>query len=146
MSARQRAAVPERRIKALELRKAGQSYRAIGRALGISYQQALRDVTHVLDDLNAQATDTAERYRRLEVERLDALLDPLWPSAIGGHLRAQEMVLRIMERRAKLLGLDAPLQHEVLVRQQAERLAAELGLDPAEVLAEAERIVRAGAG
>lgn len=34
---------------------------------------------------------------------------------------------------------------EVTVRQQAERLAAELGLDAAELLAEAERIV-AGAG
>jgi hypothetical protein len=40
-----------------------------------------------------------------------------------------------------LLGLDAPRQFEVLLKREVKALADELGLDAAEVLAEAEAIL-----
>ncbi len=49
----------------------------------------------------------------------------------------------LMERQAKLLGLDRPTRIDVnLLRAQAEEYARELGLDPAEVLAEAQSILK----
>ena len=50
-------------------------------------------------------------------------------------------MLKIIERRAKLFGLDAPETFDVLLHSEAQRLAGELDLDVAEVLREAERIL-----
>jgi len=48
--------------------------------------------------------------RALELLRLDELLNALWDTAIAGDLKAVDRVLKVMERRAKLLGLDAPFE------------------------------------
>ena len=34
-----------------------------------------------------------------------------WPLAVDGQVGAIERVLKVMERRAKLLGLDHPIQY-----------------------------------
>lgn len=56
----------------------------------------------------AQVAADAAELRAEEVSRLDAMLAGLWPDARRGHLGAVDRVLRLMERRARLLGLDAP--------------------------------------
>jgi hypothetical protein len=43
---------------------------------------------------------------RLEEHRLDALQEGLWEKAMGGDARATEVILKALERRAKMLGLD----------------------------------------
>jgi hypothetical protein len=89
--------------------------------------------------------EPAEELRTMEVARLDQMLLGLWPKAIKGDTWAVDRVLKIMERRAALLGLDAPVKRElsgsVELRTYAERVAGDLGLEPAEVLAQAERII-----
>lgn len=106
----------ERTVQALELRKRGKSYRAIGAALGVSEAQAFRDVQAALMQLNALEQTTAEELRRVEVERLDALLDALWTQATSPGMKGQtfavDRVLSIMERRSRLLGLDAPARSQ----------------------------------
>ncbi|MGV7222960.1 MAG: hypothetical protein ACQ9MH_15700 [Nitrospinales bacterium] len=44
----------------------------------------------------------------MESERLDQLHRGCWDAAIGGDLYAIDRALKIMERRSKLFGLDAP--------------------------------------
>lgn len=103
----------QRRLDALALRQAGASYRQIGERLGVSECQAWRDVDRALAAL-AKLTETeAEKLRALEMARLDAMLLPVLQQAKQGHLGAIDRVLRIMERRAKLLGLDKPVRAEV---------------------------------
>jgi hypothetical protein len=53
--------------------------------------------------------------RRLELERLDALLAVLWPLAVAAQpdQYAIDRVLAIMARRARYLGLDAPEKKDV---------------------------------
>ena len=51
-----------------------------------------------------------EEMRTLEGERLDALLAAVWKQAMGGDLKAVDRVLRIIDQRARLLGLNAPVQ------------------------------------
>ena len=60
--------------------------------------------------LTDNATEGAEHLRTLEALRLDEIQAKIWDKAIAGDYRAVDRVLRIMERRAKLLGLDAPVK------------------------------------
>ncbi len=102
------AQLVERRRIALELRKAGATYEEIGRSLGITKQSAHELVSKVLDEIQSKTSDDADAVKTLEIERLDALFKGLWPSASKGNPQAVEKALKIMERRARLLGLDAP--------------------------------------
>jgi hypothetical protein len=98
----------QRRPQALALRQQGFSYRAIAAQLGLSQSQAIRDVRSALSALSEQEREEAALLRRLENERLDAMLVALWPDAIAGKLLAVDRVLAISDRRAKLWGLYAP--------------------------------------
>jgi DNA-binding CsgD family transcriptional regulator len=92
----------------LELRKQGLTFAAIGARLGITEQGAHQAGKRALEKLGAVTKDEAEELRRLEIERLDALQEGLWPKAAQGSVPAVQTVLKLMERRARLLGLDAP--------------------------------------
>ena len=94
----------------LHLRMAGYSHREIAAQLGIAPSSAYKRVRHALDEVNKHNLDTAEQLRALELLRLDELLSALWDTAIAGDLKAVDRVLKVMERRAKLLGLDAPFE------------------------------------
>jgi hypothetical protein len=61
------------------------------------------------------AEDVAE-IRTLETERLDIAQSAIWGKVLQGDNASITNLLRIMERRAKLLGLDQPtrIQAEVI--------------------------------
>lgn len=103
-------AVEKRRREALEYRIQGYGFQAIGNALGISTTRAFQLVSEGLSELTREP---AERLREIEAERLDMMTTAFFPNAVQGDLGAAAVVLKIMERRAKLLGLDAPARHEV---------------------------------
>lgn len=109
--ARERAA--ERRVQALELRKAGATYRQIGAMLGVSGVQAYRDVARALEALAVEEHSRADELRALEDARLDDILIVLWPRVKHGDIEAITTTLRLMERRAKLWGLDSPGEQRV---------------------------------
>lgn len=107
------AAMQTRRLEALDLRKAGFTYAAIGNRLQVSGEQARLDVMAALKQLaEHQDVETAE-YRNLELERLDRLQLAIWKQAIDGNLGAIDRLLKISERRARLMGLDAPVKQEI---------------------------------
>ena len=106
------AAAAERRVKVLEMRKAGFTFRQIGGQLDINEAQAYRDLARILSDILELARPDAVALRTLELERLDDLQKTLWRQAKAGNLGATDRLLRIMERRARLLGLDAPTKEE----------------------------------
>jgi len=108
----QKAGILERQLEALELRKRGFAFREIGRRLNISHVQASRDVNAELGRLAELCKDSAEELRQLELERLDMLMLGLEPMARVGKPDAVNAYLKVMERRSKLLGLDAPAKQE----------------------------------
>ena len=57
--------------------------------------------------------ESIDEARQLELMRLDELQVAVWDRAIKGELPAAHCVLKIMDRRAKLLGLDKPEKVEV---------------------------------
>lgn len=95
----------ENRRLAVELRLAGATYDAIGQRLGISKQAVHKAVRRVLDETAQHVRDEGDRLRALEVRRLDALLLSLWQSRASP--RVADTIIRLFDRRAKLLGLDA---------------------------------------
>jgi len=99
----------EREKEALRLRLAGKTYAEIGEALGVTEQGAHKIIMRVLKRLNEKIVEDGMAVRRIEVERLDALLRVVWPKAQDGDLAAVDRILRISKRRSELLGLDAPM-------------------------------------
>ena len=95
-----------RREKALELRASGQSIRAIAGKLGVSKSQVQRDIEKELRAAAEERRKIAGLIVDLELAKLDALEENAWGHIAAGELSAIDRVLRSMERRAKLLGLD----------------------------------------
>ena len=102
-----------RQNAALDLRLLGHSYRAIAAECGVNESTAYHDVQNALGLLDAIRRDKAEQYRALELLRLDALTLCLKAKIDSGDTRAILVAVKIMERRAKLLGLDNPQAAEV---------------------------------
>ena len=97
-----------RQIEALNLRRAGASYQQIADRLGYSdYQSAFRSVQNLLKKMTSESV---EELRAVENERLDTMQIAVWNDAVKGDDRAINTVIRISERRARLNGLDAPVQ------------------------------------
>lgn len=108
-----RALSLQRQAQALELRRMGKGFAEIAAALGIGKSQAHRLVVAGMEDARQQIAASADDLRVEEVSRLDGMLAGLWPTARKGGVAAVDRVLKIMERRAKLLGLDAPERREL---------------------------------
>lgn len=112
LSAQRIKALADQR-KALELRRMAWGYQAIADHLGIGLATAHRHVMDALKEARAQISTEADTLKSEDLSRLDAMLAGLWPRASKGEAVAVDRVLKIMERRAKLLGLDAPDRAEV---------------------------------
>lgn len=93
----------ERRASALDMRRKGLSYTAIGEALGVTQQAA-----HALVQRSLQALvrEPGEDVIALERERLDVMHASLAERIEQGELAAIDRGLAIMQRRARLDGLD----------------------------------------
>lgn len=139
---RSKAVALENERRVLNLRLAGMDFDSIAREVGYAdgsgayraYQRAMaRTVQPVADEVRAE-----------EVARLDRLALAYWPRALGAggqdpSPKAAEVVFRAMDRRARLLGLEAPVRQEIdlttyddsdEVRKRVAELAALLGGTP----------------
>jgi DNA-binding CsgD family transcriptional regulator len=137
-------AARERLPKIMEMRKAGATYKQIATALNMSAGGVHNAVTTELRKFNADIADKLPEFRQLELERLDAMQLYLWPKVKTGNCQAVNTVLRIMERRAKVLGTDAPIKVDAVTAvvdaagisdQSAEEIRRKiLGIDETKVI------------
>lgn len=107
------AARIENEEKAIALRIGGASYKEIGQRLGLSCSAAHKMVMRVLEKDQKKTAEDRERLLQMELMRLDRMQLGLWSQAKSGNQGAVDRVLRIQERRAKYLGLDAPSRREL---------------------------------
>ena len=96
--------------EALDLRIAGATYRQIAAQMGINLQVAYAAVQGALGELDALTKEKAERHRDLELRRLERATLGLWTKVQAGDERAILAWVRCADRKAKLLGLDAPTE------------------------------------
>lgn len=104
--------------QAVQLRIAGASLAQIAERVGYADPSgAHRAITAALREMLPEQ-DRAEA-RRLEIAKLDRLEMAAWNRALGGDEpdKAAATILRCIGMRAKLLGLEAPAQLDVRVRE-----------------------------
>ena len=101
----------ERRKKAVDFRRMGKTYRQIAAVLGISKGSVHKTVTKALTELKADISADAKLLQTQELDRLDHLQFASWTQAMKGDPQAGAQILRVMERRAKILGIDQPDKH-----------------------------------
>jgi hypothetical protein len=94
----------------IELRRQGLLESEIASRYDVRQQTVSKAILKYVRNVPALAADD---LRRLEAERLDALTAALAPAIAKGDPRSIEAAVRISERRAKLLGLDAPNTHRI---------------------------------
>ena len=106
-----RARPSDRRRRALELRLQGLTLAEIADQVG--YASPSGAYAAVKRALDAEAFDEAAEFRKLHIARLEALIAGIWNLAREGKLGAVDRVVNLLEREAKLLGLDlTPQSHE----------------------------------
>jgi transcriptional regulator len=101
-----KAILVDQRARALHLRRGGLTFEEIGADLGCDEKRARRLCSDAMEDAREQVATAAKELRAVEVSRLDAMLNSVWDAAMRGNLNVIDRIIKIMERRAKLLGLD----------------------------------------
>lgn len=107
----------ERTHRAVELRRRGLSFRAIGAALGCDHKTAQRRVDAALDDMRQDTKEHAARLVELELFRMDRMVEKLERSLNARDnetvARGVRELVRVSASRRRLLGLDQPAKVEV---------------------------------
>lgn len=102
----------ERRV--VELRRAGATFDEIANATGYATAQGAYLAYHRA--LKRTLVDAGtEDIRQLELDRLDKMQKAIWAKVMQGDTAAIHTALKILDRRARYLGLDAPVKSEVKV-------------------------------
>lgn len=144
-----RIAVARKHARALELRQQGWTLDRIKDELGFKHRASVHRAIQA--EMRRVVTEPAEEMLKMELARLDALLATFWPAATADianetqvdedrslhqqlthlhkqwetltaqKLKAADLVLKISERRAKLIGLD---DYERRMAEVAERKQA----------------------
>lgn len=123
-----KGAILDRERQAVAYHLAGETCEAIAAALGYTNRgSAWHAIQRGLARFVAPAIEEA---RTAELARLDRLHKAVWTRATQGELPAIETALKIMARRARLLGLDQPVR--VNLRTIMAQVTADLDLSPEE--------------
>lgn len=110
----------ERDFRIFKQRQAGVSTTDIARRFGVSPAVVTKAIQRQLEKLNKEAFLAYPEVLRMELERLDSLQSAIWPLTqhrkvslddgseiqVEPDLKAIQTTLQIMEKRAKLLGLE----------------------------------------
>lgn len=117
----------ERRVRILKLRRDGLTSDQISLALArgddgkppftITPKGVGSAITSYVRELNEEARETAEELRVIDNERLERMFSRLeiqYHSTKDANVKARIVAqqLKVLERHAKLNGLDAPTRHE----------------------------------
>lgn len=96
--------------RALNLKLAGMTHKQIAKTLNVSPEMVGR---WIQDAVYGRIKEPADVIRQIEIERLDLMLLALATKVRAGDVQAIDRALKIMERRARLLGLDAAEKKDI---------------------------------
>ena len=100
---RDRVLASARKTRAVDLKLQGLTYQQVADHLGYANKGT---VYRIIRDAQAdQLSEVVAEQRQLELDRLDAVQEALWPQAMEGNVEAAEAVRRLVETRCRLLGL-----------------------------------------
>lgn len=133
----------ERRAFVVQCRRMGATYADIAVAVGEKFgertpkgycdRHAHQDLTRELARTRKEMAQPIEDVREIELQRLDEMHSRLYPVALGTEavppdVFATDRVLKIMDRRAALIGLNTPqklvVEDALTDEERARRIAA----------------------
>ena len=100
----------ERQLLVTRYRRRGMAVADIATTLGVTEKTIRGTLTSAYR--NIITNDEMIEARNTELSRLDELHSSFYEDALKGDIKAAEVVLKTSDRRAKLLGLDAPQRTE----------------------------------
>lgn len=130
--------IADRRRRVAELRLQHHTQAEIAKAVGVSVATVNGDLKAIRDEWADRRTTSYEEWVGEEIAKMDRLERTLLPQAIVGDYAAVDRILAVMDRRARMLGLDKPQQHQHTVitmdaiEAEITRLEAELAADAAD--------------
>lgn len=135
-----------RRAKVSQGLLSGKTYQQIARELEVTPATVSADVRKVMQRIEDRQYRSIREWRTLENWRLETMLVALWPLAVpldehgkpknGAKLdlAAMDRILKIMDRRAKMLGLDALDGEKIALFQRLITALEEHGIKPVEFI------------
>jgi hypothetical protein len=125
----------KRRREVIQLREAGATWEKIADTLldrhgaealpsGWDKRYAWNDFDRALGKVQGEVKERARTVREMELKRLRRMQKGLWEDAVEGDTDAVRTVVRLMKRRASLLGLDEPDELDVTAGTDAATIEA----------------------
>lgn len=102
--------IAERRAKVWKLRLSGAHYRDIAREVGVDASTVCRDLAADRAAFITFRAEAAEDDREMALQRLDRLWVSVEVRLRDGHPSAVRDGVRVIDQRARLLGLHAPVK------------------------------------
>lgn len=93
-------------LEAFRMRRAGAPYQRIVEHLG--YRNAQQAYIDILKVAEKDPAESMAMVRDLAYKRLEVMLNAVWEEVENGDRSSIHTALRIMERQARMLGLDEP--------------------------------------
>lgn len=124
----------DKQTQAVALARQGKSYDEIAAALGWKTRSgAYQAVQAVLGRADYAAADGLRNSQGLEIDyynsQFRSRFDELWAlgvPATDAACKVLDRIVRLMERRARLFGLDAPIRVDATVSDATDKAIAEL--------------------
>jgi hypothetical protein len=111
----------DREQRVVSLRRQGYTWEGISSEVGYSSPSSSREA--FLRASRRVLREDLEEVRNLELDRLDFALKSIWTGVEAGDIPAINTMLKIMERRSKMLALDAP--KPVFIQQTSPPISVE---------------------
>ena len=123
----------KRRTEVIQLREAGATWSDIADTIEERHgpdalpnhwgkRYACQDFHRALGKVQEEVKDRARAVREMELKRLRRMQQGLWQDAINGDTDATRTIVKLMKRRAKLLGLDEPEELDVTAGTDTETI------------------------
>lgn len=107
----------ERDLQCVELRRSGVGWDAIARQLG--YSSPARAYERFMVVMRDFPREKVEQARAVELDRYDRLQTAIWDQCLDSDSKNQhwaiDRALKLMDQRARLLGINAPVRQEISV-------------------------------
>jgi hypothetical protein len=105
--------VLEKEAQVLKLRRVGFTFDLIAKELGYSHASGAQKA--YVNACKRIVRSDVEEIRKEEQDRLDIAQTAIWQGVLRGDVPSVSVLIRIMERRARLLGLDMPTKQQIEV-------------------------------
>lgn len=127
----------ERRAKVMRLRNGGATLGQIAEAVEVSVETVRRDIELAIKDHLQVPVD---EHIAAALSRIEDMRRALWKPMLQGDTKAVSELIKLEQRQAQLLGLDAPTRVSVSASGQdyaamLAELMLEMGLTPPAALA-----------